>query len=294
MRALIFLFIASLIFFTAIATYTRNFDWASEERIWADAMTKAPGHSRPKESFGFTFRMKNPEKALDYYSKAMTGYMHNKGEAISGLLSNMGSIYFNMRHYEKARYYFNKAIKENDMHWNARSGLIRSYMVEKKWGEALEAVKDIPSPFLQMKRRLEAACYLYLGEYSKAVELFGDIYRKKSTDHENILNMAEALSLSGYHDRAQFFYALYLTKYSFQPDICFRISKNFYLKGEFEKASSYLKKFFTMVGAEKTKNYIKKMSLNDSLPFIETESFKDFVSNEFESYKKSITVFSQE
>lgn len=288
MAAIVFFFITALIFMTSIATYTRNFDWQSGERIWLDAMTKAPGNSRPKQSMGFVTGMKNPEKTIYYYTKALTGYMHDPKEEKSSSLVNIGFIYFHQKNFEKARSFFGSAVEIQKKHEIAHLGIIQSYMNEGKWDKALEAVNNSHKP--EMFKTLKALCFLNMGNYSNALELFGEIYRNNPDDDENLLNFAESLSMAGFYDRACFYYGIYCNKYPSEPNIFLRLSKNTYLKGDIKKASFYLKKFFILAGAEKTKFYINKAVENNLLPLAELGKMLPYISQEFEQYKKNIKI----
>jgi len=80
MVGILVFFITGLIFLVGMATYTRNLDWRSDKLLWMDAMEKAPGNARPKQSMGLVFGMQHPEKALKYYFESLEGYMHEPVE----------------------------------------------------------------------------------------------------------------------------------------------------------------------------------------------------------------------
>ncbi len=286
MRTAISAFMTALIFLISLATYTRNYDWRSGYDLWFDAMNKASGHARPKQSMGFVIGMSNPEKALGYYSKALTGYMHNPKEEKASTLANMGLIFFHQHKYDSARHFFQLAVETDETHLVAYNFLVLTYMKEKAWNKAIEMV-DKNSNTLAFAR-LKAACLLHSGDYNQALDLFREVYWKNPENKNALLNIAEALSMAGYHKRAGFFYGLYLSKCPEEPHIYLRMSKNYYLDGDFPKASELLSSFFRLVGTEKAQNYYLDLTADILVPMIGIKNMEPFIASEFEIYKKSI------
>ncbi|PIP40866.1 MAG: hypothetical protein COX19_04795 [Desulfobacterales bacterium CG23_combo_of_CG06-09_8_20_14_all_51_8] len=279
-------FIIAIIFLTSIATYTRNFDWGSGEKIWFDAMNKAPGHARPKQSMGFVIGMKNPEMALRYYSKALTGYMHDAKEEKASTLANMGLIFFHQHNYESARHFFQLALETDENYMVAFDFLIQTYMKEAAWDKAIQMIDKNPNT--SALESLKAACLLHIGDYNQALDLFREIYRENSENQKGLLNIAEALSMAGYQKRATFFYGIYLSKHPEEPIVYLRMSKNYYLSGDTEKASELLSIFFKLTGAEKAGNDLQKFSSDILFPIIGIEKMEPFIESEFEIYKQSL------
>ena len=279
-------FITAMIFLTSIATYTRNFDWRSGETIWLDAMNKAPGHARPYQSMGFTIGMKNPEKALYYYSKALTGYMHYPIEAKATTLTNMGLIYFQQQKYDTARYFLQLALETDKTFLTALDFLIRTYMKEDVWDKAIEMIDQNPnsSAFANLK----AASLLHTGDYDQSLDLFREIYRKNPENQNALLNIAEALSMAGFYKRASFFYNIYIIKHPEESQLYLRMSKNYFLNGDFPKASKFLNVFFRLAGVEKSENYYINLTADILAPSIGIKKMEPFIASEFESYKKNI------
>lgn len=279
-------FITAIIFLTSVATYTRNFDWQSGEKLWLDAMNKAPTHARPMQSMGFTIGMNNPEKALFYYSKALTGYMHDLKEEKASTLTNMGLIYFHQRKYDRARYFFQTALETDKTRLVAFDYLIQTYMKEDLWDKAIEMIDQHPDS--SVFSHLKAASLLYTGDYNQALDLFREIYRKNPENQNALLNIAEALSMAGYHNKASFFYTLYISKRPEDQNINLRMSKNYYLNGDIIKASELLRCYFQLVGVEKAENYFNNLSADILTPLIGINTMEPFIASEFEIYKNNI------
>jgi len=286
MRTAIGFFITSLIFLIGIATHTRNFDWRSEEAIWFDAMKKAPGNARPKQSMGFTIGMKDPEKALYYYSKALTGKMHNLKDEKASILANMGLIYFHQHLYDTARYCFQQSLETDNTFQIAFDYLIQTYMKEDEWDKAIEMIDQNPnsSAFANLK----AASLMHTGDYNQAIDLFREIYLKIPENQNALLNIAEGLSMAGFCNRAGFFYSIYIIKHSVEPQVYLRMSKNYFFNGDFPNASKLLNVFFRLAGAEKAESYYNNLTANLLAPAIGINKMELFIAGEFESYKKNI------
>lgn len=286
MSVIVSFFIIAILFLTSLATYTRNFDWRSGESIWLDAMMKAPGHARPKQSLGFVIGMKHPEKALAYYSKGLTGYMHDPKDGKASTLTNMGLIFFHQSKYDSAEHFFNMALKTDKNYKVALYFLIQTYMKKSEWERAIAVIDQNPqAPELA---RLKAACLLQVGDYNQAIDLFRKDYQKNPEFKNAILNIAEAFSMARYQKRATFFYSFYLSENSKEPHVYLRMSKNYYSAGDIKNASKSLQIFFKMTGVEKVKNYFHALTTDTLVPMIGIRKMEHFIAGEFEIYKKNI------
>lgn len=288
MVSVVIFFTIALIFMTSLATYSRNFDWFSSQSIWFDAMKKAPGHARPKQSMGFVIGMKNPEKALEYYSNALNGYMHRPKEEKASSLANAGLIFFHLKDYENAEHFFKLAIETENNHMIAHDFLIQTYMKKGAWEKAIEmADKNINlTAFVNLK----AACLLQTGDFILSLDLCREIYRNNPENRNALLNIAESLSLSGYHKKANFFYKMYSSKYPEEPHVYLRMSKNYYLNGDYEKASGFLDIFFGKTGIEKTRDSLENLTIDTLTPLIGIKKMTSFIESKFEIYKEKYRI----
>lgn len=279
-------FISAIIFLTSMATYTRNFDWRSNEAIWFDAMMKAPGNARPKQSMGFAIGMKNPEKALDYYAKGLTGYMHNPKDEKASTLTNMGLIFFHQNKYGNARRFFEQAIQIDEKYQIAIYFLIQTYMKEGLWNKAIEII-DKNANSLELSK-LKALSFLHTSNYQQALDLFSKIYRNQPDNQNNLLNLAESFSMAGYPKKALFFYGMYFERYPEDMKTYLRIAKHYYLNGDIQNASESLNIFFKNVGIENAEKDFLSNSEDMESPMIGAEKMQPFIASEFERYKNNI------
>ncbi|GAB6192338.1 hypothetical protein JCM39068_20870 [Desulfocastanea catecholica] len=251
-------------------------------------MNKAPGNSRPKQSMGYVIGMKNPEKALNYYSMALNGFMHSPKEETASTLANAGLIFFHLQNYERARHFFKLATDKDPKFMLANHFLIETYMKEGKWDKAIQAIDDslTPTTFKTQK----SACLLHTGDYIQSLSLSRENYRSNPDNLYSLLNIAESLSLAGYHNKANLFYNIYVAKKPNDPQVYLRMSKNYYLNRDSEKALKVLTAFFRMTGIEKTKSSIENLISDTQAPLIVDDKMIIFIQNNFEIYKNKFQI----
>ena len=136
--------------------------------------------------------------------------------------------------------------------------------------------------------RLKAVCLLHTGDYNQSLNLLRKIYQNNPDNQNALLNMAEALSMTGYHKKADFFYNFYIINHGIEPRVYLGMSKNAYLNGDHKKASKLLSTFFRLTGAENVGNEFQKLSTDILFPLIGIEKMNSFIENEFELYKSNI------
>ena len=289
MVGILVFFITGLIFLVGMATYTRNLDWRSDKLLWMDAMEKAPGNARPKQSMGLVFGMQHPEKALTYYFKSLEGYMHEPVEERSSALTNIGLIFFHQQKYETAQDFFEKALNINDNHTIARYFLIQTLMKQNQWEKAA-TISEISNsnPMLQY---LQGICFLRMKNYEPALEIFRNLYKSNRNSKNALLGIAEVLSMSSNYRRADFFYNVFITQTQEKHDLeiaYIGMAKNSYLNGDIQKAALFLEKFFKTVGIENTSAYLHVRRNDIFSPLSGLDEFSLFIEKRFYIYKKQI------
>lgn len=282
-------FVISLIFLISIATYTRNFDWRSGESIWLDAMEKAPGHARPKQSMGFAIGMQNPDKAIKFYSEGMEGYMHEPMEEKPSALTNIGLLFFHQQKYEQAQAFFLDALEVNNNYKIARYFLIQTYMKTGEWEKAI-SLNEMPQ-HLSAFQYLKGICFLRMGNHDQALEIFRNLYKNDRGNKNALLGIAESLSLGKHYQRAGFFYNYFMAQNPKKNDLeiaYIGMAKNSYWNNDIQKTVLFLEKFFRLAGVENAGAHVR-MRKNDLLsPLSGLEEFIPFIENRFDIYKKNL------
>ena len=110
MKHIISVFIILLLIGLGHSTFMRNFTWKNEKTLWIDAVEKAPDQFRPHHNLGRYYQDHgHQEEAISEYKKALSrSVLHRKNE-IAVTYYNLGNIYGDLRDYEKARYFYERA-----------------------------------------------------------------------------------------------------------------------------------------------------------------------------------------
>lgn len=148
-----------------LGTYSRNQAWATEESLWADALTKAPNNARPYAKLGEIYgwqKEKTPEnlqtavallhKALDRESPR-TSFK-------AAIVGNIGKVYANYDLLDQAVKYYNQSLEMNPDFINSRFDLAEALTLQGNFTQALEQVNkvidknDLQSRFFNLKTML--------------------------------------------------------------------------------------------------------------------------------------------
>jgi len=173
MQTTISAFVVFLLIGLGHSTFMRNFTWKSQESLWIDAAQKAPDQFRVHynlavyyENHGYKTRaIKEYKKALGsrvLYRKDETAYYH------------IGKVYYELKHYEKAESFYQKALHMKPDFSYALAGLALVY--DKKGDNELfqkyltKAIKANPGdPFINLNMGLY---FLKNGTPDKAIYHF--------------------------------------------------------------------------------------------------------------------------
>jgi len=110
-----FVSITFLIFTLCLGTYTRNQVWATEKRLWEDALLKYPGLSRPYQKIAEYYKSKGyDDLAFTLYEKALPLYHPVPKESRYVCFNNMGNIYVAKGKFWKALDLYRKALPLNN------------------------------------------------------------------------------------------------------------------------------------------------------------------------------------
>ncbi len=137
---LLFIFAAasSLLFLTGLATYTRNFDWKSEETLWTSAIRSAPGNPRFYQNLASLYYQSTGayDKAIALHEQALL--LKDKRPEYSKMVSfdNLQFNYLRKKEFDKAVFYGKKALEVYPDSNNARYNCIVSLLSVNKLEEA--------------------------------------------------------------------------------------------------------------------------------------------------------------
>ena len=96
------------------STFMRNFTWKNEKSLWIDAVEKSPDFYRPHHNLGRYYGDHGQkEEAIAEYKTALLKPVCNRKDETFVAYYNLGMIYANLKDYEKALFYYNKALALN-------------------------------------------------------------------------------------------------------------------------------------------------------------------------------------
>jgi len=96
------------------STFMRNFTWKNDKSLWIDAVDKSPDLFRPHHNLGNYFhKHKNLKDALHEYMKALEMRSAYKKNAHFITYYNLGKLFQDKGELEKAKSFYQKAIKLN-------------------------------------------------------------------------------------------------------------------------------------------------------------------------------------
>jgi len=131
-------FLFSCMGWMGVQTYIRNLDWQTPERLWMDALEKAPNSARATTMVGLHVYQKAGDwkRAKEYYLAAL------KKESSSGIktyvfaTSNLASIYFFQKKYREAINIYLKGIAQYGDNDILNYNLAMAYRANREWIKA--------------------------------------------------------------------------------------------------------------------------------------------------------------
>jgi len=114
MKYIISLFLILLLIGLGHATFMQNFIWKNPKSLWIYAAEKAPDQLRVHHNLGRYYQEHGfKEEAISEYKKALISPVLNRKNEVFITYYNLGKIYNVLKDYEKALYYYNRALYVN-------------------------------------------------------------------------------------------------------------------------------------------------------------------------------------
>ncbi len=147
------------LFLIGFTTYTRNFDWQTEETLWKAAIQTAPSNPRCYQNLASLYYQRKGmyDIAIELNRKALT--LEDKKPDYSGMISydNLQYNYMQKKEFEKAVFYGQKAVEAYPDSNKARYNYIVSLLSTNQ----LKAVEQQLDILIHEKKRPDIV-YLYL------------------------------------------------------------------------------------------------------------------------------------
>jgi Tfp pilus assembly protein PilF len=138
MRGILAAFIVLLFVGLGHATYLRNFDWRSEQALWADAATKAPDQFRPHHNLGVAYQKQGRlQDAIAEFEKALNSKGVNRKTEKVVTYYQLGRVHDQLGDLQKSKNFYEKALQMDANLSHALAGLAVLYGSEGNAGTAL-------------------------------------------------------------------------------------------------------------------------------------------------------------
>ena len=205
MRHIISVFIVLLLIGFGHSTFMRNFTWKNEKSLWIDAVEKAPDQFRAHHNLGRYYQDHGyKEEAISEYKKVLeSSVIHRRNEALVTFY-NLGKIYSELKDFERAKSYYQKAIQINPYFFPAFSNLAAIYdkegmpnLAHKYLTEAIMLNPDGPYANFNM-----GLYYLRNKQPEKAISHLNKSKREEGVTKDALLFFGIAYKQKGQFGRA--------------------------------------------------------------------------------------------
>jgi tetratricopeptide (TPR) repeat protein len=208
MHATLVSFLILALISIGIATYIRNLDWATEKSLWEDAISKAPGTSRPYHNLAWAYYEKTGQldMAMKLYEKALNLRKHNN-QGKSLLLNNMANLYYRKGDFGRACELWKETVELNPDNGIFQYRLAKGLSELGNWNKTLVYLDPVISkyPFHRGALKLKGTILLKQGRYSEALSYFNAALKLNNSDKEAMAKLGIGYRLVGVHDRARWF-----------------------------------------------------------------------------------------
>jgi tetratricopeptide (TPR) repeat protein len=191
------------------SAYIRNMAWASPQLLWEDALSKAPGESRPYQMLAVHHydRMGDRETALRLYTAALAKRRNRiSDEAV--IYNNMAAHFYRGREYERAAELWRLAAETYPGYQFTRfrlaEALLRSGRPEEALAELDRLIAD--NPGRSNPPALKGVILVLQGRPIEGLDYLRRSIRAGARDPELMLNVGAALHRLGLDSQAQLYF----------------------------------------------------------------------------------------
>ncbi|MEE2658978.1 MAG: tetratricopeptide repeat protein [Candidatus Latescibacterota bacterium] len=191
----------ALILVLASITAVRNSDWATEERLWGDAVEKGPGMSRPYANLGKAYL--EQERFDESIATSRLGLAINP--RMERAHYNIGTAYLNSGRLEEAIASYQMALEINPNLLEAINNLGNAYKNQGRHQRALaqyDRALDL-APYHPLIHHNAGSAFLALGERDSAIARFRISIDRDPSERETHKGLVRSLRLDGQLDRAK-------------------------------------------------------------------------------------------
>ncbi len=199
-------------------TFARNGDWKSNNSLYAADVVKAPENSRLHYYLGTDLLISEEADGTDVETKkqlATAGIEHLKTAVaiypgFSLVISEIGSTYFNIKNYDSAAIYFEKALTINGKDTLAMHNLSAVYFFKQEYEKSVAQCRSAIAldPNYGRGYRNMGSCYLKMGKYDSAIQVLRIAAIMDPAINSSYQNLAYSFKLGGNMDSARKYEAI--------------------------------------------------------------------------------------
>ena len=205
MKGILASFIVLLVVGLGHAAYLRNFDWKSEQTLWANASMKAPDQFRPHHNLGVYYQEQGRlQEAITEFERALESKRVNRKTEKVVTYYQLGRAYGQLGDLQKSKAFYEKALQMDPNLSPALADLAVLYGTEGNVGTALvyleRALKADPeNPFVNLNMGLY---YMKRGEFAPAESNFRRAATAEGTKGSALLYLGIIFKQKGQFGRA--------------------------------------------------------------------------------------------
>ena len=207
LSAISFTALIVIIMFLTSSTFLRNDVWATEKRLWENAIEKAPGAARSYQNLAYYYYepIGRYDIALALYEKALGLQMQTPKRERSQIFTNVGVIYDKAGRYNDAYDYYMRAleISPNELkpRYNAAMALIGMNRFEDASDMADELISKKPED--KDSNNLKGSILLKMNRPEEALPYLEKSLNSDPSHYQALVNMGVALYQTGKYARSR-------------------------------------------------------------------------------------------
>ena len=250
MQFIIISFIVFILIGLGHSTFMRNFTWKNEKSLWIDASEKAPDLYRPHHNLGRYYGDHDRiERAISEYKTALQKPVCNRKDESFVTYYNLGMAYGILKDYEKALFYYNKAMAlnpdfpsiYNNMSWlmeqQGKHELAYEYLVK-----GIKLNRYCPELFVNL-----GVYYLKEGQPDRAISYLKKAENEKRIAHNVSIDLGIAYKQKGLYGRAFIYFENALKHDPRNITTHLHLAEVFYRTGDHKQAKQEAKKIIRLI-----------------------------------------------
>lgn len=246
-------------------TYVRNLAWSTPLMLWEDALTKAPGESRPYQMLAVHHydRIGDQEMSLRLYKEALVK-RKNRISDKAVILNNMGAIYYQRRDFGRAAELWKQAAEAYSgyqfLRYHYAEALLRN-------GQADEALLELDQIIEKRPDRngplaMKGMILIRQGKLIEGIDYLRRAIKAGAMDHALMINLGAGFHLLGQYQQANVFFHEAHRKAPADRMALLWLAKNHMRKGSLVEADAHLAKLIGLGPLKDLTSWLRSVALS--------------------------------